>query len=147
MAIESLTGNAAGIWVDVSAARDGSDLRLVALQRGLTNEDTREIIDASHKGSDFQKSVYGRRSGTLSFDGLRPDPDFGGAAATHDALRTAMDNKYEIIVEVRETGAAGTVIRYAASALIGTLSSEWPDNDVSTFSCELTLQGPLTRVP
>ena len=147
MAIESLTGNAAGLWVDTSVARDGSALQLVALQRGLTHELTREIIDASHKGSDFQKSVYGRQTGTLSLDGLRPDPDFGGAAATHNALDNAMTNKREIIIEVRETGSQGTVVRRAASALVGTLSSEYPDNDVATFTCELTLQAPLTIVP
>ena len=146
MAIKALSGNAAGVWVDVSAARDGSNYQLVALQRGLTVEDTREIIDASHKGSDFAEQTYGRRSGTLSFDGLKPDPDFAGAAATHNALRDAMDNKYEVQVELREVGSQGTVNRYAAMALIGTLSAEYPDNDVATFTCELTLQEPLTLV-
>ncbi len=146
MAIEALVGNSAGIWVNTGTTA-APVYQLVALQRGLSHEDTREMIDASHKGSDFAKSVYGRRSGTLSFDGLKPDPDFGGAVATHNALEAAMNDKITILVELRETGSAGTVIRRAAEALVGTLSADYPDNDVSTFTCDLTLQGPLTIVP
>lgn len=147
MAIEALVGNSALLWVDVSAARDGSDLQAVAFQRSLSQEITREMIDASHKGSDFMKSVYGRQSGTLSLEALEPDPDFGGSVATHNALEAAMNNRQTIIVEIRKTGAEGTVVRRSAEALIGTISSEFPDNDVSIISLELTLQEPFELVP
>ncbi len=145
MAIESLTGNNAGLYVNTGTAA-APVYTLVALQRGLSHELTREIIDASHKGSDFQKSTYGRQSGSLTMDALEPDPDFGGATATHTALYNAMNNKSTILVEIRKVGSAGTVVRQAAEALVGTMSSEYPDNDVSTLSIELTLQSPLTTV-
>ena len=146
MAIESLTGNNAGLYVNTGSVATPV-YSLVGLQRGLSDELTREIIDASHKGSDFQKSVYGRMSGSLSMDALESDPDFGGATATHDALTNAMVNKTTVLVEIRKTGSAGTVRRHAAEALVGTMSREYPDNDVSTMSLELTLQTPLTLVP
>jgi hypothetical protein len=128
------------------AVAGAPNYQLVGLQRGLTHELTREMIDASHKGSDFMKSVYGRQSGTITMDALEPDPDFGGAQATHDALTYAMNYKDTILVEIRKNGSAGTVKRDAAEALVGTMTSEYPDNDVSTVALELTLQEPFTPV-
>src|SRR5215212_2616862 len=145
MAIEALTGNNAALWVDVGPSGT-PDLQLVGLQRGLTDELTREMIDASHKGSDFTQSVYGRAAGTLTMDALEPDVDFGGAGATHGALRTAFNNKQPITVQIRKTGTAGTVQILEAEALVGTLSTEYPDNDVSVISLELTLQEGFTDV-
>lgn len=145
MAIEALVGNAAVLSVN-TATPDLPNYEQVGLQRGLTDELTREMIDASHKGSDFMKSVYGRMSGTLTMDALEPDPDFGGAAATHGALQDAMNDKQPILVQIRKTGTEGTVITLEAEALVGTMSTEYPDNDVSTLSLELTLQEPLAEV-
>lgn len=146
MAIEALVGNSGILWVNTGDP-ESPTYEAVALQRGLTHELTREMIDASHKNSDFTKSVYGRQAGTITMDALEPDPDFGGAGATHGALEDAMNNKQPILIEIRKTGSEGTIIRRAAEALVGTLSSEYPDNDVSTLSLELTLQSPFVDVP
>lgn len=145
MAIEALTGNGAALWVDTSGTGAGT-YEMVGLQRGLTDELTREMIDASHKGSDFAQSVYGRQSGTLTMDALEPDPDFGGAGATHGALRDAMNNRQPILVQIRKTGSSNTVVTLESEALVGTMSTEYPDNDVSVISLELTLQGPFETV-
>lgn len=149
MAIETLTGNDGLLYVDVSAAGDGSDYQLVGYQRGLTHEQTREIIDASHKGSDFAQSVYGRQSGTLTMDGLRPDPDFGGSEATHQALYDAQDNKQPVLLRIRERAASGVTANdlwREAEALVGTITVEYPDNDVATFSVELTFTARMEVV-
>lgn len=128
------------------AAAPAANYEMIALQRGLSHELTREMIDASHKGSDFAKSRPGRKSGTLSLEALEPDPDYGGAIATHRALRYSFDTGQEVICELRKRGTSGATTREAAPALIGTMSSEYPDNDVSTLAIELTLQEAFREV-
>jgi hypothetical protein len=145
MAIEALVGNNALLWVNTGTT-DTPVFEAVALQRGLTNELTREMIDASHKGSDFMKSVPGRMSGTLSLEALEPDPDFGGAAATHGALEDAMINKQPILVQIVKVGSQGTEVTRQAEAQVGTMSAEYSDNDVSTNTIELTMQEPFETV-
>lgn len=146
MAIETLTGNDALLWVDVSAAGDGSDMQAVGYQRGLTHEQVREIIDASHKGSDHAQSVYGRQSGTITMDGLRPNPDFVGAEGAQGALYTAQNERRTVICQIVETSPDATTLTRQAEALVGTITNEFPDNDVATFSVELTLQEPFAVV-
>lgn len=144
MAIESLVGNNGLLYVDVG----GGDYQLVALQRGLTHEQTRDIIDASHKGSDHMQSVYGRQGGTISLDALVPSPDFGGAVATHGALYAAQNNKQTVIFQLvqRDSGDGSSDRTLQAEALVGTISSDYPDNDVATLSTDITLQEALTEV-
>lgn len=142
------TGTAAGQAMTALAGgadKGPANFEAIGYQRGLSHEQTREIIDASHKNSDHAQSVYGRQSSTMSLDALIPDPDIG-AVATHQALYDAQNIKKTVMVELRQTGSAGTVARRAAEALVGTISSEYPDNDVSSISVEFTLQEPLALV-
>lgn len=147
MALGALTGNDGLLYVDVGPAGT-PDLQLIGFQRGLTYEATREVIDASHKGSDFAESVYGRQSGTMSLEALVPNPTLG-AVATHNAIQDAMDNRNTLVFQlVERDGGDGSQNRVReADCLIGTISTEYPDNDVSVISLELTLQGRLTEVP
>lgn len=144
MAVNTLVGNDTVLHINTGTAA-APVFQAIGFQRGLSHEDTREIIDASHKNSDHSESVYGRRSGTMSLEALEPNPDIG-AIATHDALRDAMESKNTILVQRITTTPDGERIEQA-EALIGTMSSESPDNDVSTVSVELTLQTPLAVVP
>lgn len=145
MAIEALVGNNALLYVNTGTV-DTPVMTSVGLQRGLSDEATREMIDASHKGSDHAKSVYGRQSGTITMDALEPDPDYGGAGDTHAALKGAMDDKQPIICQIVKVGTQGTTVTLEAECLVGTLSTEYPDNDVATISLELTKQEPFTEV-
>ena len=116
------------------------DWQLVGEQRSLSYEREREMIDASHKGSDHTKSLYGRQSSTMTLDALYPDPDVG-AIATQSILEDAHDNAEEIVVRYRAKNHA-----FETTALVGTIGAEFEDNDVSTLSVELTLQGPFQPV-
>jgi hypothetical protein len=125
-----------------------SDFEMIGYQRDISREQTRELIDASHKGSDHAQSVYGRMESTLSLDALVPDPE-AGSLATHNRLWDAQQNKQSFLVQYIQRAASGNaaanVVRQA-EALIGSISEEGPDNDVATLSMELTLQGPLRVV-
>lgn len=153
LVVASLLGDGSGTAVEAAAApltggaaAPAANYEMVALQRGLTSELSVEMIDASHKGSKFAKSRPGRQSGTMSLEALEPDPDFGGAVATHEALIYAFDNGNEILCELRKKGSTGASYREAARALIGTMSREYPDNDVSVNTIELTLQENFRKV-
>jgi hypothetical protein len=144
VAIETLTGNDVVLHVNTGTA--GSPVyELFGYQRGVSYEQAREMIDASHKGSDHAQSVYGRQSTTLTLDALVPNPDIG-AVATHQALFDAQNDKTSLLVRyIRGAGSAGEQI-LESEALVGTITEEGPDNDVATISVELTLQAPLTLV-
>jgi hypothetical protein len=143
--IEALVGNNATLSVNTGTV-DVPVWVQIAFQRGLTNELTREAIDASHKGSDMTKSVPGRMSGTLSLEALAPDPDYSGDISSHAALEDAMINKQPILVRTVKVGAEGTTITREAEALVITMSEEDPDNDVAIISLELTLLEPFVTV-
>lgn len=135
----AITGNDVVLLVN-TGTQAAPHYELVGEQRSLTYDLEREMIDASHKGSDFTKNAYGRQSGTMSLDALYPDPAVG-ATATQTRLLDAQNNKEEIVVRMR----VGTQIQ-ESTALVGSVSTEFPDNDVSTISVELTLQRPFEVV-
>lgn len=145
MAIETLTGNDVVLHVNTGTP-ETPVYELFGYQRGVSYEQAREMIDASHKGSDHAQSVYGRQSTTLTLDALVPNPDVG-AVATHQALFDAQNDKTSLLVRyIRGAGSAGEQI-LESEALVGTITEEGPDNDVATISVELTLQAPLTLLP
>lgn len=135
----SIVGNDVVLLVNTGTAAAPA-YQLIGEQRSLTYDLERELIDASHKGSDFTHNLYGRQSGTMSLDALYPDPA-AGTAATQSRLLQAQNNKEEIVVRMR----VGTQIQ-ESSVLVSSVSTEFPDNDVSAFSAELALQRPFSVV-
>ena len=57
-----------------------------------------------------------------------------------------MNDRLPILVQIRKTGTNATVVTLESEALVGTMSTEYPDNDVSVISLELTLQAPFEEV-
>lgn len=144
MAIETLTGNDVVLHVQTGGTDEAPVYSLFGYQRGVSYEQAREIIDASHKGSDHAQNVYGRQSTTMTLDALVPNPEIG-AVATHQALFDAQNDKTEIRVRyIRGAGGPEPTI-LESEALVGTIAEEGPDNDVATISVELTLQSPLAE--
>lgn len=144
MAVEQLTGNDVIVNIQTGETAGVPTYQLLAYQRGVSYEQAREIIDASHKGNDHAQSVYGRQTSTLSLDGLVPNPEIG-AVESHAALYDAMNERKTVMIQyVKRGSTTATSEVKEAEALVGTISEEGPDNDVATFSAEFTLQGPLT---
>lgn len=103
----------------------------VGQQRDVTFNETTAEIDASNKndGRGF-RVLPGRYKATLSLDSLYIDDDAG-----YLALQAAMRDG-ELILVAREL--EGAAIE-TAEAVITSLSETFPDQDVGTVSCSLTI--------
>lgn len=109
----------------------------VAEQQGLSRESSRNMIETSHKQADHTQWIYGKKDDTLTLDALYVPGD-----AAMQTLRAAMGNKTVIVIRRSENG---TEIEQA-TALISTISDEWPDNDASTVSVEFQLSSSWEAV-
>jgi TP901-1 family phage major tail protein len=109
----------------------------VAEQTNLSTESTRNLIEASSKDSDHTKWIYGKQDDTVSLEALYVPND-----AAFKALEDAMKNKEPVVLRRTENG---TDIE-EATALVSTISKEWPDNDASTVSVEFQLDEPWTPI-
>lgn len=109
----------------------------VAEQTGLSMESDRNLIEVSSKNYDHAQFVYGRASDTLTLEGMYVPGDAG-----LKALRDSMKNKVPVKVRRSE---GGTQIE-EAEALIGALSLDFPDDDTSTVSIDMTLNTAFTAV-
>jgi len=102
----------------------------VAEQTNLSVETTNNLIDASHKGSDHEKFLYGKQGDTISLESA-----FVPSDSAMNALRDAAENNVKILVRRYRDG----VEVEEATALVESVSDEYPDNDRATTSIELTL--------
>lgn len=109
----------------------------VAEQTNLSTESTRNLIEASSKDSNATKWIYGKQDDTVSLEALYVPND-----AAFKALEDAMKNKESVVLRRTENG---TDIE-EATALVSTISKEWPDNDASTVSVEFQLDEPWTPI-
>lgn len=109
----------------------------VAEQTNLSTESTRNLIEASSKDSDHTKWIYGKQDDTVSLEALYVPND-----AAFKALEDAQKNKEPVVLRRTENG---TDIE-EATALVSTISKEWPDNDASTVSVEFQLDEPWTPI-
>lgn len=97
------------------------------------------MLDGSVKGTDHAQSSYGRMESTATLDGLVSFAD-----GTQQYLKDAMKNRetivlrHEVAVAALPAGTAQPRI-YEANALISSVSSEYPDNENSSFSAEFNL--------
>jgi predicted secreted protein len=106
-------------------------------QRGATFDETTDEIDASSKDSRSKRVLAGRYGSTISMDGL-----YVPSEATYQALVAANRNGTFILVVRQEEG----VDVEQATALVTSISMDAPDNDVSTCSISLTIDGEWTPV-
>ena len=126
-------------------ATSGNDILLFAIvggtqtaigsQRGLADDRTRNMIDASDKNEDDAKWLPGRRSNTMTLDALVVAGDAG-----QEALRDAFDNKSLIAIQIRDLGVAIE----SANAFVASMSRNAPDNDVYTWTIGLNIEGAWT---
>jgi len=130
----AISGNAILLRVDTTGAGNWVS---VGSQRGLDISRTTNVIDSSHKGDSHTQSLAGRRSGTITLDALYVPDDT--AYNTLDAAYTA-----GTLASVRKY--VSGVATVECSAVINDLSESHPDDDVSTISVGLTLNGDWTAV-
>ena len=102
----------------------------VGEQKGMSLESSRNLIEVSSKNNDHATFVYGRKSDTVSLEALYVPSDAGFAA-----LKDAMETKKPIIIRRSEDGVAIE----EATALVGSFSIDFPDEDAASCSIELTL--------
>lgn len=109
----------------------------VGQQTNLSKETTRNLIETTSKEDDHQKFIYGKQGDTVTLESLYVPND-----SAMSALRDANDNKNNIKIRRKEQGSEVE----EADALVETISDEWPDNDNSTTSVDLTLDGAWTSI-
>ena len=109
----------------------------VGSQRGVTFEENTDNIDGSSKDSRAQRVDPGRYSATVSLDALYVWSDDG-----YHALRDAMRDGNKILIAKQDDG----VTMETASAVVNTMSEEFPDQEESTISIDLTVDGFWTEL-
>lgn len=130
--------NGVDILLFVNTGSPGSPVWEAATgQRGATFDETTDEIDASSKDSRSKRVLAGRYGSTISMDGL-----YVPSEATYQALVAANRNGTFILVVRQEEG----VDVEQASALVTDINMGAPDNDVSTCSISLTIDGEWTAV-
>lgn len=115
----------------------GGTQTAIGSQRGMADDRTRNMIDASEKNLDDAKWLPGRRSNSMTLDALVVAGDAG-----MDALKSAFDNKTLIAIEIRDKGVA----KESANAYVGSMSRNAPDNDVYTWNVALSIDGAWTTI-
>lgn len=117
--------------------KSGADYIAVAEQTGLSMESDRNLIEVSSKNYDHAQFVYGRASDTLTLEGMYVPDD-----TALNLIKSAMNDKQIVYIRRQEAGDAVE----EAQALIGTYSLDFPDDDTSTVSIDMTLNTPFTAV-
>lgn len=103
-------------------------------QRGAKVSRSRNTLDFSAKGDGDEFHGGGRRSSTVSLDGL---------VIVNDAARAALIAAYEGNGAGRiRRGAIGAEAARQADVIITSIDEEFPDDAESTWSVELMVTGP-----
>lgn len=109
----------------------------VGSQRGVTFDEETETIDASSKDSRARRVDVGRYSASLSLDSLYVWSDDG-----YQALRDAMRDGNKILVARQDDG----VTMETASAVVASMSEDFPDQEEATISIDLEVDGFWTEL-
>jgi TP901-1 family phage major tail protein len=109
----------------------------VGSQRGLTIDEETETIDMSSKNSRATRVEPGRYASSLSLDSLYVWSDTG-----YQALKDAMRDGTKILVAKQEDG----VTYETASAVVTSMSEEYPDQEEATISVDLEIDGFWTEL-
>lgn len=118
-------------------ANTPTGFQAVAEQTSLSIEESVNLIEAGSKDSPHQKYLYGKAEGTLTLESLYVPDD-----SAYQALKNAQRNR-EIIKIRRKEGSQEVE---EADALVETISTEFPDDDVATVSVDLTLNSDWTQL-
>lgn len=124
--------NGADIVLAVENPVGSGTFVVVGSQRNVQLPETREEIDMSSKDSDKARWQYGRYSARVVLDKLWVP---GNAEETF--LRNALRNKTVIKVQRQEAGVA----KENADALVLEIGQEAPDQQASTFSVTIRIDG------
>lgn len=109
----------------------------VSDQKDLSDEQSKNIIDASAKGDSHAKGLYGRQESTVSLEALYiPNPTDNQKG--YFVLKNCFDQNKVAYFKICD----GTNTEYA-EALIESIGRAFPDDDVCTVSVELRLNTPL----
>lgn len=135
----------------VAAEMNGSDVLLlvedpampgtyiaVGSQRGVTFEESNDMIDVSSKDSRAQRVLPGRYSATVSLEHLYVPND-----TAYTTIKNAARNGAPVTIVRQE---AGTNLE-KASAYVEKLSGEFPDQGEATISVDLTVDGEWSALP
>lgn len=123
--------------VQVNTGTDAAPVwTTVAAQTGATIDETTDAIDVSNKDGRAGAFIPGRYGSTVSLDGLVDNP----VGAGYTALQTAMRDGTLVKIQTDVDGTPAEV----ASAVITSLSSDYPDQDSATFSAAFTVTGEWT---
>lgn len=110
----------------------------VSDQKDLSDEQSKNIIDASAKGDTHAKGLYGRQESTVSLEALyipNPEDNQKGYLVLKNCFKQNKVAYFKIC--------DGTNTEYA-EALIESMSRAYPDDDVCTVSVELRLNTPFS---
>ena len=105
---------------------------LIGSQRDVTFDEATEVIDASSKTSRNRRVLAGRYSSTVSLDALFIADDAG-----YLLLQAAMRNGTTVTLVRKEEGANIE----QATAVVASLSTAAPDQDVATVSATFEIDG------
>ena len=115
----------------------GGSPTVVGSQRGVTFEETSENIDVSSKEQREMRVLSGRYSSTVSLEHLYVPTD-----TAYLALRDANRNGTFITIRRNEFGSSFE----ECSAIVTSLSGEFPDQGEAVISLELMVDGAWSAV-
>jgi len=111
---------------------------VVGSQRNATVDEATEVIDISSKEKRARRILPGRYSCTLNLDGLYVPDD-----TAYGLLQSAMRNGTLIQVMIQRENEQIE----SASGVVTSLSREYPDQDESTVTITIEIDGEWTPVP
>lgn len=109
-------------------------------QTGLSQEESVNLIEVSHKAANHTKFIYGREDGTLSLEAQvvdGPKPEEKGFLV----LENCKKNRKMVYLK-RAQVVNGEIVAGSeqyVEALVENISRDYPDNDAATLSVDLQL--------
>ncbi|MCA1569749.1 MAG: phage tail protein [Chloroflexi bacterium] len=112
----------------------------VAGQQGMSISRERTMIETSAKEDADATFAAGRRSSTVSLDGL-----YLAADVTRTSVEAWFDGSGAVVGRIRRT-AIGAEAAKQADVLVSSLEAEFPDDDASTWTAEFQVTGAWTAI-
>ncbi len=130
--------NGTDVLLLVNTGTEGAPIwTSVGSQRDVTIGEEVDLIDTSSKDAPEATYLGGRYGATISLDQLYVPSD-----AAYTTLKTKFRARATIKVRIRESGTD----KEEATCIINSLERNFPDQEESTVSIELTLTGGFTTI-
>lgn len=116
----------------------------IGQQRSGSVERTSETADATHKGTagGWATSAFTRRTWSISFDGVLDNTDAGW-----DKLYNVWTSNTTTYFKIDGSALTSeSIITQSGSAWITSLSFEFPESDIVSYSAELQGDGALSDI-